>query len=222
MLFSPYVVSNSLWPHGLQHARLLCHPPAPRVCSNSCPLSRRYYTTISSSVAPFSSCLQSFPASGSFPMNQLFTSGGQKIGASAWVSVLPMNIWGWFPLGWTDLLAVHPPSYPLLYHSINLISLLITTATSLPTRLPTTPHSVLSSVVDQEYRSPSSPHTLIYPNCNSQGQVTPPFPDSLTIYVSKHSWNTHHIQLCQSVCVHFIPQRILRSLWVSTPSRISW
>ena len=84
-----------------------------------------------------------------------------------------------FRMDWLDLLAVHPPSYPLLYHSINLISLLITTATSLPTTLPTTPHSVLSSVVDQEYRSPSSPHTLIYPNCNSQGQVTPPFPDSL-------------------------------------------
>ena len=80
----------TLRPHGLQHARLPCPPLSPGVCSNSCLLSQWWYPTISSSIAPFSSCLQSFPASGSFPMSQLFASGGQSIGASA--SVLPMNI----------------------------------------------------------------------------------------------------------------------------------
>ena len=79
-------------PHGLQHARLPCPSPTPGACSNSCPSSRRCQPTISSSVVPFSSCLQSFPASGSFPRSQFFASGGQSIGASDSVSVLPMNI----------------------------------------------------------------------------------------------------------------------------------
>ena len=99
--FSCSVISNSLQPHGLQHPRLPCSSPSPRACSNSCPLSQWCYPTISSSVVPFSSCLQSFPASGSFPRSQLFASGGQSIGASASASVLPMNIQDWFPLGWT-------------------------------------------------------------------------------------------------------------------------
>ena len=98
--FSSSVVSNSLGPHGLQHARPLCPSPTPRVYSNSCPLGWWCHPTISSSVIPFSSCLQSFPASGSFPMSQLFASGGQSIGPSASASVLPMNIQGWFPLEW--------------------------------------------------------------------------------------------------------------------------
>ena len=91
---------DSLWTHGLQHSRLPCPSPTPRACSNSCPLSQWYHPTISSSVGPFSSCLQSFPTSGSFPRSQFFTSGGQSIGASASVSVLPMNIHGWFPNLW--------------------------------------------------------------------------------------------------------------------------
>ena len=91
------VVSDSLWPHEPQHARPPCPSPTPRVHPNSCPLS----PTSSSSVVPFSSCPQSFPASGSFPMTQLFTSGGQSIGVSASASVLPMTIQDWFPLGWT-------------------------------------------------------------------------------------------------------------------------
>ena len=95
------VVSDSLRPPGLQHARPPCPSPTPRVYSNSCPLSQWCHPTISSSVVPFSSCLHSFPASGSFPMSQFFTSGGQIIGASASASVLPMNIQDWFPLGWT-------------------------------------------------------------------------------------------------------------------------
>ena len=97
--FNHSVVSNSLWPHELQHARLPCPSPTPGACSNSCPLSWWGYPTISFSVVS-SSCLQSFPASGSFPMSQLFTSGGQSIGASASESVLPMTIQDWFPLGW--------------------------------------------------------------------------------------------------------------------------
>ena len=99
LLFSCSVMSDSLQPHGLQHGRLPCLSPSPRVFSNSCPLSQWCHPTISSSVSPFSSHLQSFPASGSFPMSQLFTSGGQSIGLSALASVLPMNIQGLFPLG---------------------------------------------------------------------------------------------------------------------------
>ena len=96
------VVSDSVWPHELQHARLPCPSPTPRACSNSCPSSWWCHSTVSSSVIPFSSCLQSFPASVSFPMSQFFTSGGQNIGVSASAPVLPMNIQDWFPLGLTD------------------------------------------------------------------------------------------------------------------------
>ena len=92
----------SLWLHGLQHTRLFCPLPSPRVCSHSCPLSCWCYLTISYSVAPFSFCLQFFPASGSFPMSWLFSSSSQSTGASDSASVLPMNIQGWFPLGLTD------------------------------------------------------------------------------------------------------------------------
>ena len=99
--FSCSFVSKSLWPHGLQHARLPCPSPTPGACSNSCPLSQWCHPTILSSVVPFSSCLQFFPASGSFPTSQFFTSGGQSIGVSASATVLPMTIQYWFPLGWT-------------------------------------------------------------------------------------------------------------------------
>ena len=99
-------MSDSLWPHGLQHARPPCPSRTPGVYSNSCPLSRWCHPTISSSVVPFSSCLQSFPASGSFQMSQLFASGGQSIGVSASTSVPPINIQDWFPLGWTDLISL--------------------------------------------------------------------------------------------------------------------
>ena len=99
--FSRSGVSNSLWPHWLQHGSLLCPLPSPRVCSNSCPLSQWCHPTISSSVIPFSSCLQSLAASGSFQISQFFGSGDQSIGVSASASVFPMNIQDWFPLGWT-------------------------------------------------------------------------------------------------------------------------
>ena len=97
--FSRSVMSDSLRPHELQHARPPCPSPTPRVHSNSYPSSRWCHPAISSSVVPFSSCPQSFPASGSFPMSHLFTSGGKSIGVSASTSVLPMNTWDWSPLG---------------------------------------------------------------------------------------------------------------------------
>ena len=100
--FSHSVVSDSLWLHGMQHARLPCPSPTRRDCSNSYPLSQWGHPTISSSVIPFFSCLHSFPASGSFPRSQLFASGGQSIGVLASTSVLPMNTQDWSPLGWTS------------------------------------------------------------------------------------------------------------------------
>ena len=99
--FSRSVVFDSLWPHGLQHARPPCPPPTTGVYSNSCPLCRWCHPTISSSVVPFSSFLQSFPASGSFQRSHFFASGGQSIGVSSSAAVLPMNIQDWFSLGWT-------------------------------------------------------------------------------------------------------------------------
>ena len=106
LLFSHYVVSNSLWPHELQHARPPFPSPTPRVYPNSCPSSRWCHPTISSSVIPFSSCPQCFPASGSFQMSQLFVSGGQNIGVSATTSVLAKNTQDWSPLGWTGWISL--------------------------------------------------------------------------------------------------------------------
>ena len=113
--FSHSVVSDSLQPHGLQHARPPCPSPTPRVYSNWCPLSQWCYPTISSSVVPFSSCLQSFLASGSFPMSHFFASGGQSIRASALASVLPMNIQDWFPLGWTGWISLQSKGLPRVF-----------------------------------------------------------------------------------------------------------
>ena len=104
--FSCSVVSNSLWPHELQHARPPCPSPTPRVYSNPCSLNQWCHPAISSSVVPFSSCPQSFPASGSFPMSQLFAWGSQSIEVSASASVLPMNTQDWSPLGWTGWISL--------------------------------------------------------------------------------------------------------------------
>ena len=104
--FSRSVVSNSLRIHGLQYARPPCPSPTSGVYSNSCPLSRWCHPTMSFSVIPFSSCLQSVPASGSFPVSHFFASGGQSIGVSASASVLPMIIQDWFPLGWTGWISL--------------------------------------------------------------------------------------------------------------------
>ena len=106
LLLSRSVMSDILLPHGLQRARLPCPSPSPGVCSNSCPLSWWCHPAISSSVAPLSSCPQSLPASGSFPVCWLFTSDGLSIGVSASASVLPKNIQGWFPLGFTGLISL--------------------------------------------------------------------------------------------------------------------
>ena len=104
--FSCSVISDSLGPHGLQHARPPCPSPTPRAYTNSCPVSRWCHPTISSSVVPFSSYPQSFSASGSFQMSQLFASGGQSIRVSASASVLPMNTQVWSPLGWTGWISL--------------------------------------------------------------------------------------------------------------------
>ena len=106
--FSCSVVSDSLQPHEQQHARRPCLSPTPETYPNSCPLTLWWHPTISSPVVPFSSCLQSFPASGSFQMSQLFTSGGQRIGVSASTSVLPVNTQDWSPLGWTGWISLQP------------------------------------------------------------------------------------------------------------------
>ena len=105
--FSHSVVSNSLWPHGLQHSRPSCPSPTVRLCSNTCPLSWWCHPNISSSVVPFSSCLQSFPASGSFQVSQFFALGGQSIGVSASTSALLMNTQDWSPLGWIGWISLH-------------------------------------------------------------------------------------------------------------------
>ena len=118
LLFSHWVVCDSLWPHRLQHARFPCPSPSPGVCSNSCPLSQWCHPTVSSSVLPFSSCLQFFSASGSFPVSWLFISGGQSIGASASTSVFPMKYSGLisFRSDWFDLLAVQGILKSFLQH----------------------------------------------------------------------------------------------------------
>ena len=119
-LLSRSVVSDSLQPHGLQHIRLPCPSLSPGVCLNSCPLRWWCHPTISTSVATFSSCLQSFTASGSFPVSWLFTSSGQSIGATASVLVLLMSIQGWFPYGLTGLISLQSKglSSLLRHHSL--------------------------------------------------------------------------------------------------------
>ena len=114
-LFSHQVMSDSLWPHGLQHTSPPCPSPSPKVYPSSCPLNWWCHPTISSSVALFSSCLQSFPASGSFPMSQLFVSGSQSIGVSA--SVFPMSIQGWFPIRLSGLISLQSKGFSRVFSS---------------------------------------------------------------------------------------------------------
>ena len=108
----------SLWHHGLQHARLPYLSPTHGVYWNSCPVSQWYHPTISSSVVPFSSCLQSFPASGSFLRSQFFASGGQSTGISTSASVLSMNIQDWFPLGWTSWVSLQSKGLSRVFNTI--------------------------------------------------------------------------------------------------------
>ena len=126
-------MSDSLQPHGLQHARLSCPSTITGAYSNSCPLSQWCHPTISSSVVPFSSHLQSFPASESFPKSQFFASGSQSIGVSASASVLPVNIQVWFPLGWDwlDFLAVQETLKSLFQHHSSKASILWLSAFSI-------------------------------------------------------------------------------------------
>ena len=114
------VVSNSLWPHGLQHARPHCPSPSPGVYPNSCSLSWWCHPTVSSSVIPFSSHLQTFPASGSFLRSQFFASGGQSIRVSASASVLPMNIQDWSPLGWTGWISLQSKGPARIFSNITI------------------------------------------------------------------------------------------------------
>ena len=113
--FSYSVRSDTLQPHGLQHARLPCPSPIPGAYSNSCPSCQWCHPSITSSVIPFSSCLQPYPASGSFPINQFFPSGGQIIGVSASTSVLPMNTQDWSPLGWTSWISLLSKGLPRVF-----------------------------------------------------------------------------------------------------------
>ena len=133
--FSLSVMSDSLQPHGQQHVRLPCPSPTPRACSHSCPSSWWYHPIISSSVVPFSSCLQSFPVSGFFQMSQFFASGGQSIGASASASVLPMNIHDWSLLGWTGWISLQSKGFSsvLLQHHSSKASILQRSAFFSPT-----------------------------------------------------------------------------------------
>ena len=120
--FSPSVMSNSLWPHGLQQARLSCSSPTPGACSNSYPLRQWCHLTISSPVIPFR--LESFPASGSFPMSCFFWSGDQSIGVSASASILPMNIQDWFSLGLTGWISLQSKGLSSLQHHSSKASIL--------------------------------------------------------------------------------------------------
>ena len=113
--FSHSVMSNSLRPHQLQHTRLPCPSPTPRAYINSCPLCQRCHPTISSSAVPFSSHLQSFPASGYFSMSWFFTSAGQSIGVSGSASALPMSIQDWFPLGWNDWISLQSKEFSRVF-----------------------------------------------------------------------------------------------------------
>ena len=133
-------MSDSLQPYGLQNARLPCPSPTPRACSSSCPSSQWCHPTISSSVVPFSSRLQSFPASESFSVSQFFASGGQSIGASAIASVLPMNIQDWFPLGWTGLSHASNLDWQSVSHMIIYMFQCYSLKSSHPCLLPQSPN----------------------------------------------------------------------------------
>ena len=139
-------MSNSRWPYVLQHTRLLCPSSSPRICSNSCPLSQWCHPAISSSVVPFSSNLQSFPASESFLMSRLFTSGSQSIGTSASASVLPMNIQGWSPLGLTGLISLQPKGFSRVFSKTTVLQ-----------------HSVFYMVqLSHPFMTPGKPYLWLY------------------------------------------------------------
>ena len=186
-------MSNSLWRHGLQHTRPPCPSLSPGVCSNSCPLSQWFNPTISSSVIPFSSCLQSFPASGCFPMSWLFTSGGQSIGTSA--SILPVNIQGWSPLGLTGLISLQSKGLSRVFTSTTL-----PLAIALPfawTTVPLDGHNTLTS-----FRPLLS--LSLCPNSNVPAPDTHsplPLPSHGLIFLRASS---HHLTYLLRVCVFLL------------------
>ena len=149
---------------GLQHSRLPCPSPTRRVYPNSCPLSQWCHPTISSSVIPFSSHLQSFPASGSFQMRQLFASGGQSIGVSASASVLPMNIQDWFPLGWTGWISLQSKGLSRVFSwdSCNSLQLVVSQESS-----PTPQFKSINSLVVNFLYSPTFTSIHDYRNNHS-------------------------------------------------------
>ena len=178
-------MADPFWLHGLQHARVLCLPLSPGVCSNSCPLTQWCYQTISSSVIPFF-CLQSFAESGSFLMSQIFASGGQSIGASASPSVFPMNIQGWLPLGLTGLISLQSKGLSRVFSS--------TTIQKHPI-----PFSYFLSL--NYYLSPLPPSTHI--NVNSANVSTFPV---CSLWYSQH--------LAQSLeCSRCLISNLLNGLW---------
>ena len=123
--FSCSILSDSLRPHGLQHTRPPCSSPTPRASSNSCPSSRWCHPTISPSIVPFSSCLHSSPASGSFQMSKLFETGGQSIGVSASAFVLPMNTQDWYPLGWTGCISLQSKGLSRVFSNTTVQKLIV-------------------------------------------------------------------------------------------------
>ena len=206
------VVSDSLRPHGLQHVRLPCPSPTPGAYSNSCPSSQGCHLTISSSVGPFSSHLQSFQASGSFQMSQLSTSGGQSIGVSTSTSVPPMNTQDWSPLGWTwlDLLAVQGTLKSLLQHHSSKASILwcsaffmaqlshpyMTTEKTIALTINNLQNSLCSFVVAQ-----SCPTLWDPTDCNTSG-----FPVH------------HHLPELAQIHVHWVSDTIQSSCPLLSPS----
>ena len=179
-------MSDSLRLHGLQHTRPPCPSPTPGACTNSCPSSRWCHPTISSSVIPFSCCLQSFPASESFPMSQLFASDGQSIGVSASASVLPKNIQDWFPLGFTGLTFLQynrrdsPTSQFKRINSLVLSFLYSPTLTSIHAAAAAKPHQSCPTLCDPIDSSPtgSSIHGII------QARIL----EWVAIALSIHTW----------------------------------
>ena len=213
--FSGSVVFDSLRPHGLQHTRPPCPSPTPGVYSNSCPLSRWCHPTISSSVVPFSSCLQSFPVSGSFPISQLLASGGQSIGASASASVLPMNIQDWFPLGWTGLISLKSKGLSRVFSSTTVQSTLFM-GPLMDFRLSSLDMNDCFSFFSVTFRNDFFflSHDTAFTMCKNTNKTIQDFL-SLNgyLYAYTHSFNNHslkiHFSNCKKVCYHIIFKNFL-------------
>ena len=211
-------MSDSLWPHGLQHARLPRPLLSPRVCSNSCPLSQWCHPTILSCVTHFS-CPQSFPVSGSFPMSWLFTSGSQSIGASA--SVLPMNIQGWFPLGLTGLISLLSQELSsLLQHHSSKASILQCSVVFLYPFEMDSPEFSDAASAGQVILLAS--HRLAWRSCYSANSVKHNYTAKSRFLSNSSLWHTKFLQFKLFKCqgVHALTQwecpHVLQGLWTWT------